>query len=252
MRGRPSAGRSTSSDSTLGLTVRLDERRGVSWTANASNGNAVRSHARASDRELQVCAQCHSRRRQLADGYVAGKPYYDFYRPALLTSPLYHADGQQRDEVYEWGSFLQSRMNAHGVTCSDCHEPHGGKLRAPGAAVCAQCHSSAKYAARAHDHHSAARRPSCLSCHMAAATYMQVDVRRDHSFRVPRPDLTVQLGDTERVLELPCRSWSALGSGADHRVAVGRHFRDRLSAFRVGVRRGLPGRPTHACGSATW
>jgi tetratricopeptide (TPR) repeat protein len=184
-----------SSDTTMGLSVRLDERRGVAWSVNASSGNAARSHPRTSDRELQVCAQCHSRRRQLADGYVAGKPFYDFYRPALLETPLYYADGQQRGEVYEWGSFLQSRMNAHGVTCSDCHEPHGGKLRAPGSAVCAQCHSATKYASREHDHHPAEDgRPNCLSCHMPSAYYMQADARRDHSFRVPRPDLTVQIG----------------------------------------------------------
>ncbi len=184
----------SSTDSTMGLTAQLDERRHVTWVANASTGNAVRSRQRASDRELQVCAQCHSRRREIAEGYVAGKPYFDFYRPALLTSPLYHADGQQRAEVYEWGSFLQSRMNAHGVTCSDCHEPHSGELRAQGAAVCATCHSPAKYDAPAHSHHQAATGVTCLSCHMPAATYMKVDSRRDHSFRVPRPDLSVTLG----------------------------------------------------------
>ena len=187
-------GERSSRDSTMGLTVQLDERHRVTWLANASTGNAVRSHPRTSDRELQVCAQCHSRRRQIAEEYVAGKPYYDHYRPALLTSPLYFADGQQRGEVYEWGSFLQSRMNAHGVTCSDCHEPHGGELRAPGAAVCATCHSPAKYDAPAHQHHQAAAGVTCLSCHMPAATYMKVDSRRDHSFRVPRPDLSVTLG----------------------------------------------------------
>jgi predicted CXXCH cytochrome family protein len=179
----------------MGLSVRLDERRGVAWSVNASSGNAARSHPRTTDRELQVCAQCHSRRRQLADGYVAGKPFYDFYRPALLQTPLYYADGQQRGEVYEWGSFLQSKMNARGVTCSDCHEPHGGKLRAPGSAVCAQCHSTDKYASREHDHHPAEDgRPNCLSCHMPSAYYMQADARRDHSFRIPRPDLTIQIG----------------------------------------------------------
>jgi Tfp pilus assembly protein PilF len=130
----------------------------------------------------------------MAEGYTAGKPYFDFYRPALLTSPQYHADGQQRGEVYEWGSFLQSRMNAHGVTCSDCHEPHSGKLRAPGAAVCATCHSTAKYDTPAHEHHQSTSNVTCLSCHMPAATYMKVDPRRDHSFRIPRPDLTVTLG----------------------------------------------------------
>jgi tetratricopeptide (TPR) repeat protein/nitrate/TMAO reductase-like tetraheme cytochrome c subunit len=184
----------SSRDSTMGLTVQLDERHRVTWAANASTGIAVRSRPRTSDRELQVCAQCHSRRRQIAEGYVAGNPYYDHYRPALLTSPLYFADGQQRGEVYEWGSFLQSRMNAHGVTCSDCHEPHSGELRAPGAAVCATCHSPAKYDAPAHQHHQSTAGVTCLSCHMPAATYMKVDPRRDHSFRVPRPDLSVTLG----------------------------------------------------------
>jgi Tfp pilus assembly protein PilF len=181
-------------DSTKGLTVQLNERHAAKWMVNAATGNAVRSPPRGTDRELQVCAQCHSLRRQIADGYVAGKPYFDFYRPALLTNPQYHADGQQRGEVYEWGSFLQSRMNAHGVTCSDCHDPHSGQLRAAGAAVCATCHSPTKYDTQAHEHHQPAAGVTCLSCHMPAATYMKVDSRRDHSFRIPRPDLTVALG----------------------------------------------------------
>jgi hypothetical protein len=42
-------------------------------------------------------------------------------------------------EVYEYGSFLQSRMYHAGVTCSDCHEPHSAKLRASGNALCARC-----------------------------------------------------------------------------------------------------------------
>jgi tetratricopeptide (TPR) repeat protein len=181
-------------DPPMGLTVRLDERRRVAWTMNASTGIAERSHPRTTDRELQVCAQCHSRRRQIAEGYVAGESFFDHYRPALLTSPLYHADGQQRAEVYEWGSFLESKMNSRGVTCSDCHDPHSGHLRAAGASVCATCHSPAKYAAETHTHHQASNGATCLSCHMPAATYMRIDSRRDHSFRVPRPDLTVSLG----------------------------------------------------------
>jgi len=112
------AGTSGPRDSTKGLIARLDERRGVRWTTTAATGNAHRSQPRATDREIETCAQCHARRAQIADGYVAGKPFLDYYRPALLSRPLYHADGQQRDEVYDWGSFLQSRMYARGVTCS--------------------------------------------------------------------------------------------------------------------------------------
>jgi Tfp pilus assembly protein PilF/nitrate/TMAO reductase-like tetraheme cytochrome c subunit len=185
-----------SSDSTYGLTARLDERRGVHWNVNLKSGNAVRSRPRTSEREIETCAQCHSRRSQIADGYEAGKPFYDYYRPALLESPLYYADGQQRGEVYEWGSFLQSKMYARGVTCSDCHDPHGGGMRGgdrPGG-VCATCHLPTKYDTPAHHHHPASAGVTCVSCHMPTTTYMTVDARRDHSLRIPRPDLTARLG----------------------------------------------------------
>ena len=183
------------SDPKMGLTAALDERAGANWAIDSATGNAVRTPARESGREIEVCAQCHSRRAQLAEGYYAGKPFLDYYSPALLTSPLYYVDGQQRDEVYNWASFLQSRMYRHGVTCSDCHEPHGAKLRATGNALCAQCHSPQKYDSPAHHHHVAASPGAqCVECHMPDATYMIVDPRRDHSIRVPRPDLSVTLG----------------------------------------------------------
>jgi tetratricopeptide (TPR) repeat protein len=122
-------------------------------------------------------------------------PFTDFYLPALLESPLYYADGQQRDEVFVWGSFLQSRMHAAGVTCGDCHDPHTQKLRAPGNAVCAQCHLASKYDATSHHFHpGGSRGAQCANCHMPATTYMVIDPRRDHSLRVPRPDLSVKLG----------------------------------------------------------
>src|SRR5208282_3968263 len=34
----------------------------------------------------------------------------------------------------------------------------------------------------------------CVECHMPTRTYMVVDQRRDHSIRIPRPDLSVRLG----------------------------------------------------------
>ena len=189
------AGQRGISDSTKGLVARLDERRGVRWTPVAATGNAQRSHPRTSDREIETCAQCHSRRTQIADGYVAGKPFLDYYRPALLSRPLYHADGQQRDEVYDWGSFLQSRMYARGVTCSDCHDPHSGKPKADGNAVCATCHLPGKYDGPQHTHHEVGSTgASCAGCHMPTTTYMVVDPRHDHSLRIPRPALSVKLG----------------------------------------------------------
>jgi predicted CXXCH cytochrome family protein len=172
----------------LGVTAR-------SWVFEAGRTIASRVPAGQAPAEREVCAQCHSRRSQLRDGHTAGEAFLDSYRPALLDAGLYHADGQIEDEVYEYGSFLQSRMAAAGVTCSDCHEPHGATLRAEGNGVCAQCHLASEYDAPLHHRHEQGSEASqCVSCHMREETYMVVDPRRDHSFRVPRPDLSTALG----------------------------------------------------------
>ncbi|MET0216002.1 MAG: tetratricopeptide repeat protein [Vicinamibacterales bacterium] len=182
-------------DEAKGLNVQLQGRQGSTWSINPASGNAFRSHPRATEREIEVCAQCHARRGQIAEGYEAGKPFLDHYRPALLSTPLYHADGQQRDEVYNWGSFLQSKMYAQGVTCSDCHNPHTGKVRAENNTLCATCHLPKKYdTASHHNHMPGSAGAACVGCHMPTTSYMVVDPRHDHSLRVPRPDLSVTLG----------------------------------------------------------
>lgn len=177
------------------LTVQFIERNAVTWAIDPATGNAKRSVPRTSDVEMQVCAQCHSRRGQLADGYKPGMNFHDFYRASALQPGLYHADGQQLDEVYIWGSFEQSKMNKAGVTCSDCHDPHTQKLKAEGNAVCAGCHLPAKYDAPSHHRHQAGTTGAqCANCHMPEKTYMVIDPRRDHSMRIPRPDLSVSNG----------------------------------------------------------
>ena len=109
---------------------------------------------------------------------------------AVLSQGLYQADGQMLDEVYNYGSFKQSRMYAAGVTCSDCHDPHSAKLKFSGDQVCLQCHADA-YAKPAHNHHEGVNPAlTCVSCHMPERTFMVIDKRHDHSFRIPRPDLT--------------------------------------------------------------
>jgi hypothetical protein len=99
--------RKKTADAAKGLTVALAERAGAHWRIDATSGNATRSRPRGQDTEIGVCAQCHSRRGQIAEGYRAGLPFQDFYRPALLSPGLYYPDGQQREEVYIWGSFLK-------------------------------------------------------------------------------------------------------------------------------------------------
>ncbi len=168
--------------------------RGV-WTINPATGIAERNRPRTSRMEIETCARCHARRGTLTDAYRHGRPLADTHRPAVLEESLYFADGQIHDEVYEYGSFLQSKMFAKGVTCSDCHDPHELGMGSQPDEVCSRCHLPAKFAAPAHHHHRVGSAgSSCVVCHMPARTYMVVDSRRDHSFRVPRPDLTDTLG----------------------------------------------------------
>lgn len=177
-----------------GLSIALNERRDASWAIDPATGNPRRSTPRVSDREIQMCARCHSRRGQLHEDYVHGQPVDDDYRVALLDQDLYFPDGQIKGEVYEYGSFLQSRMYHEGVTCSDCHEPHSLKLRADGNNVCLQCHSVKYDSQQHHFHQPGSAGALCANCHMPTRTYMVVDARRDHSIRIPRPDLSMQLG----------------------------------------------------------
>ena len=179
----------------MGLVVEFNERNGVTWPIDPTTGIGVRSSPRKTDKEIETCGLCHSRRAQLKDGYVPGQALGTTEQVALLEPGLFWADGQMRDEVYNYAPFLQSRMYRKGVTCSDCHDPHTQQLRAPGAQVCLSCHAKEKYEGPAHDHHPAGtKQVDCVSCHMPRSTFMVIDSRHDHSFRVPRPEQTVQLG----------------------------------------------------------
>lgn len=161
--------------------------------------------------QLDTCAPCHAMRTQLLAAPKPGAPLLDQYLPMLLDEGRYWPDGQQQDEVFIYASWLQSRMHAAGLRCSDCHEAHGGKLRLPGNAVCVACHNPTGPGAGSHvdtrgllrkdydsmQHHF--HRPgtsgsACVDCHAPTTTYMVVDPRRDHSFRIPRPELTATIG----------------------------------------------------------
>ncbi len=180
---------------TGGFPVRLRDDDGGGWVMDMTSGTAKRTVPRRSRAQVETCARCHSRRRQIDDNVVPGRPLLDTHVPSLLGERLYHADGQILDEVYVYGSFLQSRMYHEGVTCSDCHDPHSLKLLAPGNALCAKCHLPDRFDAPGHHHHrSGGPGASCVECHMPSRTYMVVDPRHDHSFRIPRPDLTVSIG----------------------------------------------------------
>ncbi|QDV74512.1 HEAT repeat domain-containing protein [Botrimarina mediterranea] len=173
------------------MHVELAEANSLFWDRRHGYGLA-KLKQESNTAQIAACAPCHSRRGVLAGGFDAGDDYFDHYDLALLEPGLYHADGQIEDEVYVYGSFLQSRMYHENVKCSDCHDPHSLKLKYEGNALCAQCHQ--KYDNKAHHFHSDPQGSLCVNCHMPQRHYMVNDGRRDHSFRIPRPDLSVELG----------------------------------------------------------
>jgi predicted CXXCH cytochrome family protein len=210
------------------------------WVMNTETG-IVRRTEKLVSAEIDTCAACHSRRKVIAKEPVPGAPYLDGYLPTLLQPGLYYADGQIDGEVYEYGSFLQSRMYHSGVTCSDCHDPHSATLRADDNALCAQCHMPAKFDTAEHHHHRpASAGAQCVTCHMPTKTYMVVDVRRDHSIRVPRPDLSVSLSTPNACTQChagrtPEWAAQAVAGWFPHGRQTAPHYGTALHAGRVGT-----------------
>jgi predicted CXXCH cytochrome family protein len=144
--------------------------------------------------QMNMCAPCHSRRAKLTQNLVPGTHFEDQYMLQNLSQEFYHGDGQIEAEDYVFGSFVQSKMYHNDVTCTDCHDAHSLKLKEVGNNLCMQCHEP-KYDTPSHHFHSKETEGSqCVNCHMTGVTYMGVDYRRDHSFRVPRPDQSVAYG----------------------------------------------------------
>ncbi|PKF61132.1 ammonia-forming cytochrome c nitrite reductase subunit c552 [Psychromonas sp. psych-6C06] len=144
--------------------------------------------------QTDQCASCHSRRVALSDANDPGD-FTEHYIPRLAVPELYHADGQILDEVYVYGSFSQSKMAAAGVTCSNCHEPHTGKVLTQDNNLCAQCHLATEFDTPEHTlHKSGSEGALCIDCHMPTTRYMGVDDRRDHAYRIPNPWVSEALG----------------------------------------------------------
>ena len=231
-----------------GFAVHFDERDGASWIPDPETGNSRRSRPRTTQVEINACAACHSRRSQIDSRPQPGDELLDTFRPALISMPMYHVDGQISDEVYVYGSFLQSRMHQQGVTCSDCHEPHSLKLREPGAQVCLTCHAAGTYAVTGHHlHPEGSAGADCVECHMPPTTYMQVDPRHDHSFRIPRPDLAVAFGTPDACTNChddKSAAWAADVLRKNGRVPDENHWQvkfSRIMSGQVGDRESIAG-----------
>lgn len=179
------------------LHVQLAQSKSLFWDRRHGYALARLKDPASNQGQIQACAPCHSRRRVVAGGYTAGCNYYDYFANEVLTPSAYHADGQILDEVYEFTSFLESKMHHKNIRCTDCHNPHTARLKHEGNKVCTDCHQhpAGKYDGEIHHRHtSGSTGAQCVECHMPQTTYMDVDPRRDHSFRIPRPDLSVKFG----------------------------------------------------------
>jgi predicted CXXCH cytochrome family protein len=193
----------------------------LEWTAKKTDlihaGFAVDLKDKNATVEIETCARCHSRRAPLGDGFTVGKRLMDDYLPSVLTRELYALDGKIKDEVFEHGSFAQSKMFDKGVRCSNCHNPHSTELKAPGNGVCLQCHNTAgktsietvdgkglqakNYDSIEHTRHTMGQPGSqCVDCHMPGKFYMGNDFRHDHSFSIPNPERAKKLGTPDACL----------------------------------------------------
>jgi predicted CXXCH cytochrome family protein len=140
--------------------------------------------------QVAQCAPCHMRRTVSGEGHM-DSAFQQGYLPQNINNRFYHADGQINEEDYVWGSFVQSKMYHEGVKCTDCHNPHTNALKFEGNKLCLQCHESSYDSPGHYFHEPDTESSQCINCHMTGKHYMGNDFRRDHSFRIPRPDLSV-------------------------------------------------------------
>jgi len=179
-----------------------------------NNYGLVVQTSNITSRELvDQCAYCHARRTSFGDFVHPHDELFDIISPQLPIEPYYFADGQILEEDYVYASFTQSKMHQNNVRCNNCHDAHSLKLKYDGNKLCYQCHKQDDYANYDHHFHkgfnedgeplimdngkkivAVGEGSECITCHMPGRYFMGVDYRRDHSMRIPRPDLSDKLG----------------------------------------------------------
>lgn len=188
---------------------------------------------------VDECARCHARREQFTENYNYEGTFLDHYFPHLIVEPQYYPDGQILDEDYVYTSFVQSKMYKNNVACNNCHNSHSLKLKMEGNALCTQCHAPDKYnTAEHHKHEMGTESAACINCHMAGRYYMGNDFRRDHSFRVPRPDLSLKYNTPNACVgchDDKDNQWAWESFQKFYGAVDSLHFSDKLAPGVLGV-----------------
>lgn len=192
---------------------------------------------------VDQCARCHMRREQVSEYFNFEGTMLDHYFPELINPRTYHLDGQILDEDYVYGSFVQSKMYHSGVTCINCHDAHALELKFEGNNLCAQCHVPETYNTPSHHFHSNnSEGAKCINCHMTGKYYMGNDFRRDHSFRIPRPDLSLKYGTPNACVQCHADkddAWAWKQFKKQYGAPDYKHFSELLAPGLAGAENGL-------------
>lgn len=206
----------------------------VNWANSGDTSSDSHTYLLSLDtqiNQMNSCAPCHARRTKLTQNLEPNLAFEDQYIVQNISTPFYHPDGQILEEDYVYGSFLQSEMYHQGVTCTDCHNAHTLELKMKGNNLCMQCHEPKYNTPSHHFHKNDTESAQCMNCHMTGRTYMGNDFRRDHSFRIPRPDQSVDSNTPNACIE--CHSdksnaWAAQAVKDWYGTDRKNHFSDHL------------------------
>ncbi len=202
--------------------------------AHPTKINIVNPDALDSVRANDICIQCHSQGRPVANpiavtsgdahpqyydwpvGYLPGERLADHWKLEELrygvTNFYQFADLSAHKNRMQGNDFVQSNMYHREIRCFDCHDVHSNQnpseLIARGNQLCLTCHTAKnpaglKGTASEHTHHAPGSAGSqCTACHMPKiAETLKNTYVSSHTFRFISPTLTLQFG-----IPNPCTS----------------------------------------------
>ena len=194
-----------------------------------------------------VCIQCHSQGRPLANpiagryfdwpvGFLPGQRLADTWQLEELkpgtTNFFQYADLTAHKNRMQGNDFVQSTMYHRGLRCFDCHDVHSNRyesnLRSDGNAVCLGCHNASnpaglKGSLQEHTHHAPGSTGSqCVACHMphieqtikdnyvAAHTFRFITPAESEQSGIPNPCTTCHADKNNAWAAAELRKWQSV------------------------------------------